>query len=121
MTHAKRSSAPILIIDDDEGSRRALADVLIDEGYDVVTASGGADGLSYLQHGRLPRVILLDLMMPGTDGWDFRAVQKHDPRLAAIPVVAISAAGKLVDADHSFRKPINLDALLKLLQDLAPV
>jgi CheY-like chemotaxis protein len=55
-------------------------------------------------------------MMPGIDGWDFRAHQKRDPDLAAIPVIAISAAGRLVDADYSLRKPIRVDQLLTLLR-----
>jgi CheY-like chemotaxis protein len=61
-------------------------------------------------------VILLDLMMPGIDGWDFRMEQKRDAALADIPVIAISAAGKLLDADHSLRKPIQIEALLTLLR-----
>jgi CheY-like chemotaxis protein len=120
MSHRKRKGAPILIVDDDDASRRALADVLMDEGYDVVTACGGAEALGYLETGGTPRVILLDLMMPGIDGWDFRAAQKRDPRFAMIPVVAISAAGKLVDADYSLRKPLDIDALLQLLEGFAP-
>jgi len=71
-----------------------------------------------LRGGLRPGVILLDLMMPGTDGWDFRAQQKRDPSLAEIPIIAVSAAGRLVDADYSLRKPIDIDALLKLLRDV---
>lgn len=115
MPHGKVRDAAILIVDDDAGSRKALAEVLTDEGYSVAMASDGADGLTYLRQGHRPRVILLDLMMPGIDGWDFRAEQKRDAALADIPVIAISAAGKLLDADHSLRKPINVEALLKLL------
>ena len=114
----KAAGAAILIIDDDTGSREALADLLGDEGYAVQTFADAAEGLEYLHAGHTPRVILLDLMMPGLDGWDFRAQQKRDPRLAAIPVISISAAGKLMDADHALRKPIQIDALLTLLRDI---
>ena len=72
--------------------------------------------MAYLREGHRPRVILLDLMMPGMDGWDFRAEQKRDAALARIPVIAISAAGKLLDAEYSLRKPIKIEALLKLLK-----
>jgi CheY-like chemotaxis protein len=116
MPHSKARDAAILIVDDDAASRKALAEVLTDEGYSVATASDGADGLTYLRQGHRPRVILLDLMMPGIDGWDFRAEQKRDAALADIPVIAISAAGKLLDADHSLRKPIKIETLLKLLR-----
>ena len=115
MPHSKKRDAGILIVDDDAGSRKALAEVLTDEGYTVATAGDGADAMTYLRQGHRPRVILLDLMMPGVDGWDFRAEQKRDAALADIPVIAISAAGKLMDADHSLRKPIKIEALLKLL------
>lgn len=115
MPHSKKRDAGILIVDDDAGSRKALAEVLTDEGYSVATAGDGADAMTYLRQGHRPRVILLDLMMPGVDGWDFRAEQKRDTALADIPVIAISAAGKLMDADHSLRKPIKIEALLKLL------
>jgi len=59
-----------------------------------------------------PHLIVLDLMMPGMDGWDLRHQQKRDPRLAGIPVIAISAAGKLPDAQAQFRKPLDLDRFL---------
>jgi CheY-like chemotaxis protein len=116
MPHGKARQASSLIVDDDAGSRKALAEVLSDEGYSVATACDGAEGMNYLREGHRPRVILLDLMMPGIDGWDFRAEQKRDPELAGIPVIAISAAGKLLDADHSLRKPIRIEGLLKLLR-----
>ena len=118
MPHRKAADATILIIDDDVASRKALAEVLTDEGYSVATASDGADGLTYLRQGHRPKVILLDLMMPGVDGWDFRAEQKRDEHLRDIPVIAISAAGKLMDADHTIRKPINIATLLNLLTNV---
>ena len=118
MSHPKLPVPSVLIIDDDSGSREALAELLVDEGYDVATAEDGAEGLAYLRVGHRPRVILLDLMMPGVDGWDFRAEQKRDEELAHIPVIAISAAGKLLDADYSLRKPIEIDTLLTLLRDV---
>lgn len=118
MPHRKVDDPSVLIIDDDSGSREALAELLADEGYGVATAEDGAEGLAYLRVGHRPRVILLDLMMPGVDGWDFRAEQKRDTELAQIPVIAISAAGKLVDADYSLRKPIEIDTLLTLLRDV---
>src|ERR1043165_4989775 len=112
----RKGDPTVLIIDDDVASRKALAEVLTDEGYSVATASDGADGLTYLRQGHRPRIILLDLMMPGVDGWDFRAAQKRDDDLRGIPVIAISAAGKLMDADHTLRKPINIETLLRLLR-----
>ena len=118
MAHRKQFGGTVLIVDDDLASRKALEAVLADEGYTVATAADGGAALAYLRSGHKPDVILLDLMMPVLDGWDFRTEQKRDPALADIPVVAISAAGKLVDGDYSLRKPIRLEMLLDILQKI---
>jgi len=62
------------------------------------------------------RLIVLDLMMRGTAGWDFRQKQKRDPNLASIPVIAVSAAGRLADVEFSFRKPLRYDEFLKAVK-----
>ena len=103
----------ILIEADDPGSREALTALLRDEGYGVTDVDSATEALDYLRRSdRLPELMVLDLMMPGMDGWDFRHAQKADPKLARIPVIAISAAGKLPDADVSFRKPLNYEEFL---------
>lgn len=105
-------SGQILIVDDDAGSRTAMANVLRDEGFDVVAVEDGGAALEQLRGSSPPRLIVLDLMMPGMDGWDLRHEQKRDPKIAEIPVIAVSAAGKLLDADVHFRKPLDLDKFL---------
>lgn len=105
-------SERILIVDDDAGSRTALENVLRDEGFDVVAVDSGTAALDELRSSSPPRLIVLDLMMPGMDGWDLRHAQKRDPRIADIPVIAVSAAGKLPDADVQFRKPLDLHKFL---------
>lgn len=109
-------TAQILIVDDDAGSRHALADLLRDEGFSVAAVQDGTDALAYLRTSPPPGLIILDLMMPGMDGWDLRHEQKRDPKLAAIPVIAVSAAGKLPDADAQFRKPLDFDAFLETVR-----
>lgn len=106
------ASHQILIVDDDAGSRNALAKLLRDEGFDVVAVDSGVAAMESLRRPPLPRLIVLDLMMPAMDGWDFRHEQKRDAELARIPVIAVSAAGKLPDADASFRKPLDFDEFL---------
>jgi CheY-like chemotaxis protein len=118
MPHEKIDAPSLLIIDDDRDSREALAEALSLEGYVVATAENGAEALARLRAGYLPHAILLDLMMPGVDGWDFRTEQKRDLVLAQIPVVVISGVGKLVDAEYSLRKPIELGALRTLLRSI---
>jgi PAS domain S-box-containing protein len=82
---------PILIIDDEADVRVLLTELLRDEGYEVATAGDGAEALDYLRAAaRLPWLILLDLVMPNVDGWQFIEKRSHDPRFSRIPVVLIS-------------------------------
>ena len=106
----------ILIIDDDRDIREALRSALEEGGYETSFAHDGRRALEYLRGGGRVDLILLDLMMPGLDGWDFRAEQKRDPRLSRIPVISLSAAGALVDAP-SLRKPVQIDQLLRTVED----
>lgn len=111
----------ILIVEDDGDTREALAVVLQQHGYSVVLATDGADGLRKLRAGLRPRVILLDLMMPEKNGFQFRVEQVIDPKLADIPVVIYSgdpeahATGTVFGGVACLRKPIKVDALLEVL------
>lgn len=120
------SSGAILIVDDDNDVRAALAELLEEEGFAVEAAHNGNEALARLRGGTLhPAVILLDLMMPGMNGWDFRSEQMRDPKLAAVPVVIVSASGL---SDESIRaqfhpagyveKPIERTELLGVLREL---
>jgi CheY-like chemotaxis protein len=112
----------ILVVDDDEDTRNSMAMVLELQGYGVVTAANGQEALERLRDADLPCLILLDLMMPVLDGWQFRDQQRQDPALAPIPVVVVSAHGALdekaaaLDAAAYLRKPIELDQLLNTVQ-----
>jgi CheY-like chemotaxis protein len=107
---------PVLVIDDDEMIQESIREVLSDEGYDVVLAQNGREALEKLRSGERPLIILLDLMMPVMDGWQFRAEQKKDVALSAIPVIVITAAGSAargsIDADEFITKPVRLEDLL---------
>src|SRR5262245_34540626 len=99
----------VLVVDDDEMIQESIREVLHDEGYDVALAQNGVEALAKLRAGPRPSVILLDLMMPVMDGWQFRSEQKKDGTLAAIPVIVITAAGSAVrssiEADEFMTKP----------------
>jgi CheY-like chemotaxis protein len=112
----KHTAREILVVDDDEGSRRALTNVLHDQGYTVTAAASVDEAMERLSRSPRPRLIVLDLMMPVKDGWDFRQEQKKDPALAAIPVIAVSAVGKLLDVDISLRKPLDYDELVRAVE-----
>ena len=103
----------VLIVDDEPDIRLAVAEVLSDEGYQVYSAGDGAEGLAAAR-AHHPQVVLLDLMMPGMSGWEFRKRQKDDPDLQAIPVVILSALGRdgAIDASGYLQKPFDIDDLL---------
>jgi two-component system, OmpR family, response regulator CpxR len=115
------NSVHILVIDDDPDLRRALTEVLEDEGYDVSCAQNGADALQALE-GTAPSAILLDLTMPVMDGWTFRERQRSDAKLAAIPTVVISAAYSdsrqvsRLAPDAFLAKPFDVGVLTETLQ-----
>lgn len=112
-------SRSILLVEDDLDVREATTEVLQDAGYKVVSAVHGGEALDYLRRAEeLPGLILLDLMMPIMDGWQFRVEQEKDPRLATVPVVVMSAVAAGQEKARPIRpaaylpKPVELDSLL---------
>jgi len=113
----------ILLVEDDNAIREAVAEILEFQGFAVTCAKNGADALAWLNEpGQRPQLILLDLTMPVMDGWTFREVQSGRPELAAIPVVVLSAV-----ASHEARalehpvaamlcKPFELQRLLDAVE-----
>lgn len=85
--------ASVLLVEDDAAILDSLGEALRGEGLDVVTAENGRDALELLRNGLQPSAIILDLMMPVMDGWDFRHAQLRDPTLKDIPVIVITATG----------------------------
>ncbi len=110
----------MLIVDDERDIREAVSEVLKDEGYEVVDARDGAEGLDKLR-ARHPDLVLLDLMMPGMNGWEFCAARNREPGLCDIPVVVISALGRVsgLDAQAFLQKPFELDALVSTVRQYA--
>ena len=109
---------PILIVDDDHGVRGVLAQILEDEGHAVRTATNGRDALDKLRGSVKPCVILLDLMMPVMNGWEFMTQRQGEGDIAAIPVVVISAdqgaraKAEAIGAVDCLEKPIDLNRLI---------
>ncbi len=115
--------ARILVVEDDTDLRRSLAEVLEDEGCEVSCARDGEEALQHLERSEAPGAILLDLTMPGMDGWTFRSRQRSDPRLSRIPTVVISAAFagdpsgvEALAPDAFLPKPFDLGSLLDALK-----
>jgi signal transduction histidine kinase len=106
----------ILVVEDDDDIRESLAELLRGEGFETVAVRDGEEALSTLRASLAFDLILLDLMLPKIDGWQFRVIQRSDPLLSAIPVVAISAnraaQASAIDADAYLAKPFRADDLI---------
>jgi CheY-like chemotaxis protein len=107
----------VFIIEDDVDTRDMLAKFLELEGYHVELAANGRQALDLLSSGTSACVIVLDLMMPVMDGWEFRRHQIEDARLRKIPTIVVSAAGRerlsQISADAYLSKPVDMDELLQ--------
>jgi CheY-like chemotaxis protein len=108
-----------MVVEDSEDIRELLGVLYQSQGYEVLLASDGRDALTQLKNqADLPALILLDLMMPGMDGFEFKVEQDKDQRLAPIPVVIMTAdanakeKSQKIGARGYVRKPVELDTLL---------
>jgi signal transduction histidine kinase len=112
----------LLVVEDDADIREALDGLLSMEGFHVAGCSNGREALEWLRGSPRPDVILLDLMMPVMDGWQFRVAQKEDPELSTIPVLALSAdataKAAAIDADAYLRKPVDYETLVDTIDRL---
>ena len=105
----------VLVIDDDATARELIADHLKAEGFSVVTAAGGVEGLKLAKELR-PTAITLDVLMPDLDGWSVLTALRQDPELAEIPVIMITIVdehrrGIALGAAGYLTKPIDRERL----------
>jgi len=117
----------VLVVDDDPDIRESLETVLGIHGHPVATAADGSEAIQLLRRQpATPCLILLDLMMPGMNGFEFRAELDADPIFARIPIIIITGAGVLVDEKANslraeiLRKPFDLKALLSTVKRFCP-
>jgi CheY-like chemotaxis protein len=116
----------VLVVEDEAQEREELTAVLRHAGYTVRTAADGHAALECLLDNPPPCVVLLDMFLPGLDGWDFLKVYQRDPALAGIPVVILSSldVGSLawaasLGAAGYLRKPVDRIALLDAVRRAA--
>jgi CheY-like chemotaxis protein len=113
----------ILIVDDDTASVEALSFLLEGAGHRVVRAENGREALERLRAADSFCVILLDVMMPVMNGYEFREEQLKDPRLASIPVIVVTADGaarekaRQLGSDKYFLKPFSPPDLLRAIDE----
>jgi CheY-like chemotaxis protein len=117
----------LLVVDDDPDVRELMSQLLELEGHRAQGAADGREALALLRLGPRPDAILLDLRMPGMNGWEFRAAQLAAPELASIPVYVLTADRtqeleniRSLRATGFFHKPLDVDALLDTLGHLQP-
>ncbi len=120
-------SPHVLIVDDDCLAREAFARLLRAEGYAVSEAGDGREALLRLRADGPHSLVLLDLMMPHMDGWQFLDVRKRDPELARSPVVLVTGVGHIhlaavraLGADGALQKPVTPEELLDVVRQYGP-
>ncbi len=118
----KDEQKSILLIEDDISLRELVQQLLELEGYKVVTAENGRVGLNLLEKNLAPNLILMDLMMPDLNGWQFIEIKKTIENIREIPVIAFSAYDehqiKKIEVQAFVKKPIKIDFLLKTIISL---
>ena len=110
----------ILIIEDDPSFLRAITHIVEKEGYNVVNASNGMRGLRMAKEDK-PDLLILDVMLPGIDGFEICSQLRHEPQTAKLPLIMLSAKGQEADkttglevgADEYLTKPVDRAVLLE--------
>jgi CheY-like chemotaxis protein len=117
------AKGPVLVVDDDQDIQYSMEMALADEGYEVLTASDGAEALTVLQR-HVPKLILLDMRMPVMDGWQFAEAYRRRPGPHA-PIVVVTAARDAaaraaeIEAQGVLPKPFRIDDLLHMVDQYA--
>jgi CheY-like chemotaxis protein len=109
----------VLVVDDEEDLRELMREALELNGYSVVTAREGIDALDKLSRIDNLCLILLDLLMPGMNGWDLFERVRARPELASVPIIIHSSATNHapLGATRVLQKPLLLDRLLSTVQE----
>jgi CheY-like chemotaxis protein len=122
------SKAKILVVDDDASSLELIEAMLVPNGYEIITANDGSKAVAIIIE-KKPDLILLDIMMPGLDGYSTLTKIKENQTISKIPVVMLTAMGFQLNKELALRfgavgyitKPVDLDELLKTISRLLPV
>jgi CheY-like chemotaxis protein len=129
---AVAAKSRVLVVEDDADLRQAICQILEEEGYRVRTASNGQEALGILELESEPCLILLDLMMPVMDGWQFLERKNRDQRFGGYPVIVVSAyleqpqlgspafAAPHLKVDGVLRKPLDLHELVEAVSHRCP-
>lgn len=112
----------ILLVEDDLDISEAIQSILQEEGFNIKCTFNGKEALEYLKDApAVPTLILLDIMMPYMNGYEFREAQLKDQKISEVPTIILSAAGKHEDIDRlhfreCLKKPLDLETLLDVVR-----
>jgi two-component system cell cycle response regulator DivK len=117
--------AKILLVEDNEMNRDMLTRRLEKRGYQLTSAADGPTGIA-LAHTAAPDLILMDMSLPGIDGWEASRLLKADTTTAAIPIIALTAHAMAEDREKALAagcdeyetKPVELSSLLAKIETL---
>lgn len=117
-------SPRVLVVEDQEPTREALAALLSDGGFEVAVAGDGEEALG-VARSFSPDVVVMDFGLPGLNGWETTLRLKRDPQTAAVPVVAVTGhgqqearvLGREVGCIEVFIKPVDMDRLARCLRE----
>jgi chemosensory pili system protein ChpA (sensor histidine kinase/response regulator) len=118
----KPKSAVVFLVDDDNDLRESVEQVLEGEGYLVLGARDGTEALARMRGISMPAVAVIDLMMPGMNGWELAKAMRADPALRNIPIIVISikARAPVKGADRVLNKPVTAEELLAVVKEFLP-
>ncbi|MFP3951692.1 MAG: response regulator [Candidatus Bathyarchaeia archaeon] len=113
----------VLIVDDEADIRNLGEMMLSDKGYEVITAKNAGEAITKAEE-ESPDIILMDIVMPGRNGFDACKILKFKPSTKEIPVIMFSALGRDVDkrmareagAEDYINKPFNAEKLVKIIE-----
>lgn len=113
----------LLLVEDDRDTRAALFELFTRGGYSVLTADDGQQALDLLMRGVVPRLIIVDLLLPNVSGTEFLKYIETDPDLRQVPRIVVTGVAKgsvHVVADAVFQKPFEPNELLEAARRIAP-
>ncbi len=112
----------VLLVEDDADISEAVEAILREENFNIKCVSNGKEALDFLQSTeKNPSLILLDIMMPIMNGYEFRELQLQDAKISNIPTIILSAAGRQNDIDklnfqECLKKPLDLETLIEVVK-----
>jgi CheY-like chemotaxis protein len=119
----ERRRSVVYLVDDDDDLRALLDRALEREGYLVLEARDGKEALARMRGCSLPGVAVIDLVMPGMDGWALAEAMSSDPSLQRVPIVVITSRGRgpVKGAARVIAKPCTAEAIIGAIQDVLPM